>query len=162
MKILSILKKSIVSFVIVFILSSCAVTNFSTTDTPATISEEFIREGLATWKGTIIIGFNNSYLKSSPMGTTYTVDPGPINILVIYRESKEEIKIPAKFYDTYPITINAILKEGKSYRIKASTNSNNVKFYIIDNSNNQIIANSNETSIIYKSVDLPLESLIKK
>lgn len=159
---MSILKKLLVTIGIIFVISGCASTNFATTSSPAKISEEFIREGAATWRGTRILGFNGSYLKAPTMDSTYTIDPGLVNILISYRENKGEISFPPKFYDTYPLAITANLKPNKSYKLKAISNSKSIVFSIVDLESDEKILTTNEIPIIHKSSDLPLDSLIKK
>jgi hypothetical protein len=155
-------KKLLLIIGIICVISGCATTNFATTSSPAKISEEFIREGVATWRGTRILGFNGNYLKTPTMDSTYTIDPGPVNILISYRENKGEISFPPKFYDTYPLAITASLKPNKSYKLKAISNSKSIIFSIVDLESGEKIMTSNEIPIVHKSSDLPLDSLIKK
>jgi hypothetical protein len=147
------------------LLFGCANTNFAKTDTPATVEEQWVREGLATWGGTRIyaIGEHQWGYRHDNNGNSFKVDPGKTTLKVWYFGNKSfsgNLR-----YQTDLVTLRADLKPNGRYQVRVDPARNiqqgqMVSFSLVDLDTERVIVRSDPLSVAYGPSKMPLAPVV--
>lgn len=138
----------------VIALAGCATTNFSKSNSPATVTEQWTRESFAVWGGPRIYRINNVAIGySDKSGRTYTIDSGRVDLRVWYYAN--EGRYDGMFWQTDPVNLPVMLEPNGKYEVRAETDEKTAKFRLVDVSNNETVA-TKETSLVLRPSPIPM------
>ncbi len=130
------------------LLTACASTNFSTSATPATVREEFLRQEMSIWGGTRIHQIGNlefGFLRYKS-DSTFTVDPGEQALRVWYYANRGNAN--GLFWQTDPVSLKANLKPSGRYQVRGDYGDTAVRFRLVDLDSEAVVASSAEAPVV--------------
>ncbi|MBP9714377.1 MAG: hypothetical protein KBD60_11920 [Sterolibacterium sp.] len=129
-------------------VTGCASTNFSSSTSPATVREEWIRNGITVWGGTKLfaVGDLEFGYHRYENDTTFTVDPGRKRVKVYYYANRGNAQ--GLFWQTDIASFDAELKPNGRYQVRGTYGETKVQFRLIDLDTQQVVVESEEFPII--------------
>lgn len=149
------IKTILLAFTTVASLSGCATTNFATSASPATVTEQWTREGMAVWGGPRIYRINNiEFGYSDKSGRTYTLDPGRMDFRVWYYAN--EGRYNGMFTQTDPVGLSADLEPNGKYELRAEKGAKTARFRLIDLASHETVASTEDISLVLRPSPIPM------
>lgn len=128
--------------------SACTTMNYATSTTPASVQEEWIREGVTIWGGTRIYSIGNLEfgLMARENDMTFKVDPGSTSVKVFYYANRGNAN--SLFWQTDPVSLDVFLKPNGRYQVQGVYGETTVRFKIVDLESKVVLVESSETQVV--------------
>ncbi|WP_430433763.1 hypothetical protein [Methyloversatilis sp.] len=122
--------------------------NYATSTTPASVQEEWIREGVTIWGGTRIYAIGNLEfgLMARENDMTFEVDPGSTSVKVFYYANRGNAN--NLFWQTDPVSLDVLLKPNGRYQVQGVYGETTVRFKIVDLESKTVLIESSETQVV--------------
>ena len=145
--------------------SGCASTNFATSSTPATVTEQRVNldSGLTDWGenrvyriGNIEVGYYGvpgAAPQGGSRGFKYVVDPGPTEISVWYYDNAARRPGMANQTDIEKLAV--VLQPNGHYELRSKREAGTLQFSIVDLESNSTVATSKWVDIVLKAQPQP-------
>jgi hypothetical protein len=153
-------KTIILKFLVVCVVSvtifGCASSNYSKSNTPVTVQEEWTRKGAFDWGGTRIFRIANiefGYLRRES-NHTFTVDPGETTIRVWYYANRGG-GFDGMFHQTDLVDLKVALRPNGRYQVQGDYGESQVSFRVVDLATGEKVAVSEAVPIILRPSPAP-------
>jgi hypothetical protein len=140
---------AILALLVCSLLSACATTNFATSPSPATIQEQWTRQGITLWGGPRLFRVGNVEMGlDHPSGKTYTVDSGATVMRVWYYGNRNGFK--GMFTQTDFVEIPVVLAPNGHYELTAwaAPEAKTIQFSLMDLTSGQQVASTADIPLV--------------
>ena len=152
-------RKPLIAVVLLMgLLSGCASRDFATSPTPATVEGYHKAQSVLFWDSVRLyrvgsVDFGLSHASHAPVN----VNPGETTVQVIYMGNRGRAPgIDASFVrQTDPVSFNVVLKPGGRYQVLAEPGETTVRFRLIEQDTNTVLASSSQVPVMWRPLPRP-------